>query len=70
MSLQSSLASRLTVSQTPSPQHLQPMRASSILLAEFEHIWKLEIDARLTGHAYHFFEQTANFAKEQPRKYL
>lgn len=28
------------------------------------------MDARFTGHSYHFLEQSVNFAKRQPRKYL
>ncbi|KAI1844683.1 hypothetical protein JX266_009139 [Neoarthrinium moseri] len=28
------------------------------------------MDARMTGHAYHFLQQAAAFAKRQPRKYL
>ncbi|KAL4905768.1 hypothetical protein BDW74DRAFT_184848 [Aspergillus multicolor] len=54
----------------PLYQHLQPVQIFSHLLPEFDYIWQLEMDARFTGHAYHFLEQSAAFAKKQPRKYL
>ena len=37
---------------------------------EFEYVWNWEMDARYIGQHYHFTESVAQFAKEQPRKYL
>ncbi|RDW76289.1 DUF3405 domain-containing protein [Aspergillus mulundensis] len=54
----------------PLYQHLQPVQIFSTLLPEFDYVWQLEMDARFTGHAYHFLERAAAFAKKQPRKYL
>ncbi|KAF7591725.1 hypothetical protein BBP40_001169 [Aspergillus hancockii] len=51
-------------------QYWQPVQIFSQLYPDFDFYWQLEMDARLTGHAYHFMEQAAKFAKEQPRKYL
>lgn len=51
-------------------QHLQPIQIFSELYPEFEYYWQLEVDARITGHVYHFLEKAIEFAKNQPRKYL
>ena len=42
----------------------------SLTHPEFEFVWNWETDARYTGHHYHFFEKTAEFADRQPRKLL
>lgn len=55
---------------TPVYQHLQPIQIFSQLHPNFNFYWQLEMDSRNTGHAYHFLEQAAAFAKTQPRKYL
>ncbi|GAB1201896.1 hypothetical protein APSETT445_000491 [Aspergillus pseudonomiae] len=55
---------------SPNLQYWQPIQVFSQLYPNFDFYWHLEMDARFTGHAYHFMEQTAKFAKEQPRKYL
>ncbi|KAI1341766.1 hypothetical protein F5Y15DRAFT_375217 [Xylariaceae sp. FL0016] len=54
----------------PVYQHLQPMQIFAQLHPNFDHYWQFEMDSRNTGHAYHFLEQVARFAKKQPRKYL
>ncbi|KAL4765785.1 DUF3405 domain-containing protein [Aspergillus foveolatus] len=54
----------------PSHQHLQPIQIFSALYPQFDYIWQLEMDSRLTGHFYHFLERAGSFAKKQPRKYL
>lgn len=51
-------------------QHLQPIQIFSQLHPNFDFYWQFEMDARNTGHAYHFLERAAAFAKRQPRKYL
>ncbi|KAB5526343.1 hypothetical protein GE09DRAFT_1151158 [Coniochaeta sp. 2T2.1] len=51
-------------------QHLQPIQIFSQLHPSFDFYWQFEMDARNTGHTYHFLEQAASFAKRQPRKYL
>lgn len=54
----------------PLHQHLQPMQIFSVAFPEFDYYWQLEMDARFTGHAYHFLQRASAFAKQQPRKYL
>ncbi|KAL4820355.1 hypothetical protein BDW67DRAFT_172598 [Aspergillus spinulosporus] len=54
----------------PSYQHLQPIQIFSALFPQYDYIWQLEMDSRLTGHFYHFLERASVFAKKQPRKYL
>lgn len=51
-------------------QHLQPVQVFAQLHPNFDFYWQFEMDARNTGHTYHFLEQAAAFAKRQPRKYL
>ncbi|KAJ5579589.1 uncharacterized protein N7459_005574 [Penicillium hispanicum] len=51
-------------------QHLQPIQIFSELYPQFEYYWQLEVDARFTGHTYHFLDKAIEFAKQQPRKYL
>ncbi|KAL3440888.1 hypothetical protein BJX65DRAFT_289615 [Aspergillus insuetus] len=54
----------------PVHQHLQPLQIFSVAFPEFDYYWQFEMDVRLTGHAYHFFERAREFAKQQPRRYL
>ncbi|KAL4778610.1 hypothetical protein BJX76DRAFT_342820 [Aspergillus varians] len=54
----------------PLHQHLQPVQVFSTAFPDFNYYWQLEMDARLTGHAYHFLERASEFAQQQPRKYL
>ncbi|KAL3470225.1 hypothetical protein BJX99DRAFT_264438 [Aspergillus californicus] len=54
----------------PLHQHLQPVQVFSSVFPDFDFYWQLEMDVRLTGHAYHFLERASEFAKQQPRKYL
>ncbi|KAJ5667456.1 hypothetical protein N7507_003320 [Penicillium longicatenatum] len=49
-------------------QYFQPIQIFSRLNPQYEYIWQFELDARYTGHLYHFLEQAAAFAKKQPRK--
>ena len=42
----------------------------SQLYPEFDYYWQFEFDARMIGHAYHFIDQSIQFAKKQPRKHL
>lgn len=51
-------------------QHLQPVQIFSRLHPNFDFYWQFEMDARNTGHTYHFLERAASFAQQQPRKYL
>ncbi|RMJ24589.1 hypothetical protein PHISP_04545 [Aspergillus sp. HF37] len=51
-------------------QNWQPVQIFSQLFGDYDFYWQLEMDSRLTSHAYRFFEQSAAFAKKQPRKYL
>lgn len=51
-------------------QHLQATQVFSLMYPEFAYYWQLEFDNRVIAHAYHFFEQAIDFAKQQPRKYL
>lgn len=51
-------------------QQFMPIQWFSQTHPEFEYIWNWEMDARLIGQHYHFFEKMGNFAKQQPRKYL
>lgn len=50
-------------------QHLQPVQIFSQLY-HFDFYWQLEMDARLTGHSYHFLERAIEFAKQESRKFL
>ncbi|KAL4736493.1 hypothetical protein BDV11DRAFT_207556 [Aspergillus similis] len=54
----------------PIYQYAQPLQIFSTMFPDFHYYWQLEMDARFTGHAYHFLERTSEFAKQQPRKYL
>ncbi|KAJ5686040.1 hypothetical protein N7536_008659, partial [Penicillium majusculum] len=51
-------------------QYWQPVQIFSQMFQDFEYYWQLEMDSRFTGHSYHFLENSAEFAKRQPRKYL
>lgn len=51
-------------------QQFMPLQWFSKTHPEFDYIWNWEMDARLIGHHYHFFEAMANFSRKQPRKYL
>lgn len=51
-------------------QHLQPTQIFSQLHPGFDYVWQFEMDARITGHVYHFLSQSIAFAKSQARKYL
>ena len=42
----------------------------SLTHPEFDYVWNWEIDARYTGHHYHFLEKISEFADKQPRKLL
>ncbi|GAB7360555.1 hypothetical protein MBLNU230_g0440t1 [Neophaeotheca triangularis] len=46
-----------------------PLQWFSKTHPEFAFVWNWEVDARYTGNHYHFFEQVAQFARAQPRKY-
>lgn len=37
---------------------------------EYEYFWHWEMDARYTGHYYHFLERVTKWARDQPRKGL
>ncbi|KAH1853396.1 hypothetical protein KXV70_006194 [Aspergillus fumigatus] len=54
----------------PQYQHLQPLQIFSQVFSDFDYYWQLEMDSRISGHSYHFFEKAADFARNQPRKYL
>ncbi|KAL4998393.1 hypothetical protein BDV10DRAFT_201272 [Aspergillus recurvatus] len=54
----------------PVYQYTQPLQIFSTVFPDFHYYWQFEMDARLTGHAYHFLERASEFAKQQPRKYL
>ncbi|OJJ49085.1 hypothetical protein ASPZODRAFT_164659 [Penicilliopsis zonata CBS 506.65] len=54
----------------PMYQHLQPLQIFAQSHPEFDYYWQLEMDARFTGHVYHFLESAVSFARHQPRKYL
>jgi hypothetical protein len=51
-------------------QHLQATQVFAQQHRDFDFYWQIEMDARFTGHAYHFLEKATEFAKNQPRKYL
>ncbi|CAI7631641.1 unnamed protein product [Penicillium discolor] len=51
-------------------QYWQPVQIFSQMFQDFGYYWQLEMDSRFTGHSYHFLENSAGFAKRQPRKYL
>ncbi|KAL4799737.1 hypothetical protein BDV19DRAFT_376171 [Aspergillus venezuelensis] len=51
----------------PLHQHLQPIQIFSVVHPKFDYYRQLEMDARFTGHAYHFLERAGAFAKGQPR---
>lgn len=46
-----------------------PLQWFSKTHPEFAFIWNWETDARYTGNHYHFLEQIAKFARDQPRKH-
>ncbi|KAF9889333.1 hypothetical protein FE257_007443 [Aspergillus nanangensis] len=54
----------------PMYQHLQPLQIFAQLYPEFDYYWQFEMDARNTGHMYHFLERAVEFARQQPRRYL
>ncbi|KAM0114457.1 hypothetical protein ACP6JC_009024 [Aspergillus fumigatus] len=54
----------------PQYQHLQPLQIFSQVFSDFDYYWQLEMDSRISGHSYHFFEKAADFSRNQPRKYL
>jgi Protein of unknown function (DUF3405) len=60
------------LSDGPSPiyQHFQPVQIFAQLYPDFDYYWQFEMDARQPGHMYHFLDRAAEFAKQQPRKYL
>lgn len=37
---------------------------------EYDFFWQWEMDVRYTGHYYHLLSNVANWAKQQPRKFL
>ncbi|KAJ6088348.1 hypothetical protein N7486_009609 [Penicillium sp. IBT 16267x] len=49
-------------------QYFQPIQIFARLNPQYDYICQFELDARYTGHLYHFLEQAAAFAKKQPRK--
>ncbi|KAL2700893.1 hypothetical protein AAEP93_007712 [Penicillium crustosum] len=51
-------------------QYWQPVQIFSQLFQDFDYYWQLEMDSKFTGHAYHFLEKSAEFAKRQARRYL
>lgn len=51
-------------------QQFMCLQFFSLTHPEFDYIWNWETDARYTGHHYHFFEKTSEFADKQPRKLL
>jgi hypothetical protein len=51
-------------------QHLQPIQIFAQLHRHFDYYWQFEMDARNTGHAYHFLDRAIDFARQQPRKFL
>ncbi|KAJ5921372.1 hypothetical protein N7466_009698 [Penicillium verhagenii] len=51
-------------------QYWQPVQILSQTVQGYDYFWQFEMDSRFTGHAYHFLERVAEFAKAQPRKYL
>ncbi|KXG50850.1 uncharacterized protein PGRI_064220 [Penicillium griseofulvum] len=55
---------------SPQLQHHQPLQIFSQLYPHFDYYWQLEMDARHTGHIYHFLDRAVSFARQQPRKYL
>lgn len=46
------------------------MQHFSHLYPEYDYYWNWEMDARYTGHWYHFFDKVVNWAREQPRRGL
>ncbi|KAJ5458104.1 hypothetical protein N7475_009492 [Penicillium sp. IBT 31633x] len=52
---------------------LLPLYSDTIFAQSFQdfgYYWQLEMDSKFTGHIYHFLEKSAEFAKQQARKYL
>ncbi|KAK6530894.1 hypothetical protein TWF281_007728 [Arthrobotrys megalospora] len=47
-----------------------PQQWFSRMHPEYEYFWTLEMDAKYTGHWYHFFDKIDSFAREQPRRGL
>lgn len=50
-------------------QHYQAIQIFSQTF-NFDYYWQLEVDARFTGHTYHFLDRAIEFSRKQPRKYL
>lgn len=46
------------------------MQIFSRLNPQYEFLWQFEFDSRYTGQFYHFLQQAAAFAKQQPRENL
>ncbi|KAL4757665.1 DUF3405 domain-containing protein [Aspergillus foveolatus] len=59
-----------TLQSWPVYQYAQPLQIFSTVFPDFHYYWQLEMDARFTGHTYHFLERASEFAKQQPRRYL
>lgn len=51
-------------------EQFMPLQWFSRTHPEFDYIWNWEMDARYIGQHYHFTESIANFARQQPRKFL
>ncbi|KAJ5448592.1 Protein of unknown function DUF3405 [Penicillium cf. griseofulvum] len=51
-------------------QYFQPTQIFSRLHPQYDYIWQFEMDSRYTGHMYELLHKAAEFAKQQPRKYL
>ncbi|KAJ5561566.1 hypothetical protein N7461_000327 [Penicillium sp. DV-2018c] len=47
-----------------------PMQYFAFQHPEYDYFWNWEMDARYTGHWYHFFDKVGQWAKQQPRKGL
>ncbi|KAJ6145705.1 hypothetical protein N7470_009600 [Penicillium chermesinum] len=47
-----------------------PMQYFAYEHPEYDFFWNWEMDARYTGHWYHFFSKVVDWAKKQPRKGL
>ncbi|KAJ6162648.1 Protein of unknown function DUF3405 [Penicillium chrysogenum] len=51
-------------------QYFQPTQIFSRLHPQYDYVWQFEMDSRYTGHMYDLLHKAAEFAKQQPRKYL
>ena len=47
-----------------------PMQFFAYQHPEYDYFWNWEMDARYTGHWYHFFDKVGQWAKQQPRRGL